>query len=80
MFIGQPADNVPIHYTEFIVMDLTIVAGCLGQPSTVQEMVDLVAREGIVVHTTNYQPEDIAQLVEDYHKPDVKGKLVVSFE
>lgn len=80
VFIGQPADNVPIHYTDFIVMDLTIVAGCLGQPSTVQEMIDYVDREGIVVHTTKYRPEDIAQLMEDHGKPDVKGKLVLSFE
>lgn len=80
VFIGQPAENVPFHYTDFVAMDLTIVAGCLGQPRVVQEMVDLVVREGILVHTTRYKPDEIAKLVEDYHKPGVKGKLVVSFE
>jgi D-arabinose 1-dehydrogenase-like Zn-dependent alcohol dehydrogenase len=78
VFIGQPKDKVPLHYLDFIAQDLTIVAGCLGQPAVVQEMVDLVQKEGIEVHKTLYRPEEIGKLMDDYHRPGMKGKLVVT--
>lgn len=80
VFIGQPHDTVPFHYSDFISQDLTIRAGCLGQASVVQEMVDMVQKEGIEVHKTIYRLEEIEKLVKDYHSPEMKGKLVISLE
>jgi alcohol dehydrogenase, propanol-preferring len=77
VFIGQPKEPVPFHYSSFISGDLTIRAGSLGQASVVQEMVDLVQKEGIEVHKQVYGLEDMERLMRDYHEPGMKGKLVV---
>jgi alcohol dehydrogenase, propanol-preferring len=77
VFIGQPKEPVSFHYSSFISGDLTIRAGCLGQASVVQEMVDLVQKEGIEVHKQVYGLEDTERLMRDYHEPGMKGKLIV---
>jgi propanol-preferring alcohol dehydrogenase len=80
VFIGQPHDDVPFHDSDFVSQDLTIRAGCLGQASVVQEMVDMVQKEGIEVHKTVYRLEEVEKLMSDNHSPGIKGKLVLEIE
>ena len=61
--IGQPKEKVPFHCLDFIAQDLAIVAGCLDQPAVIPKMV--------------CRPAEIGKRMDD-HKPEMKGKLVVT--
>ncbi|PWZ01812.1 GroES-like protein [Testicularia cyperi] len=75
--VGQPEKPIPIHYNHFIFRDITVKGSLLGDPATTKEMCDLVAEKGIQVRTNVYRLEDINKLMEDYHKEDHQGKMVV---
>ncbi|PWO00881.1 GroES-like protein [Tilletiopsis washingtonensis] len=77
MVVGQPADKIPIHFEYLIFKDLTVKGSLLGEPAGVQEMLEIVAKEGIEVKTRSYPLEKIHDLLEDYGKPGHAGKLVV---
>jgi len=42
-------------------------------------MVDMVAEKGIEVKTKSFKLDQINEMVEEYHKPDMKGKFVITF-
>ncbi|KAH8650536.1 chaperonin 10-like protein [Tricladium varicosporioides] len=75
--VGQPKQPLKFHWSVFVSRDISIVPGGLGQPDIVREMVDMVAREGIRSEVKVYSLEDINELVKDFHRGDMKGKLVV---
>jgi hypothetical protein len=53
---------------------MAIVAGCLGRPATVQEMVDFVQREGIEAHKTMYRREEVGKLWQQQQALGRRGK------
>ncbi|KIJ23322.1 hypothetical protein M422DRAFT_39670 [Sphaerobolus stellatus SS14] len=77
VIIGQPTDPIPIHYSHLIFRNLTIKGSLLTDPETLKEMVTLVAEKGIEVKTRSYPIQDVETLLQDYHKENHAGKLVL---
>lgn len=75
--VGQPFESIPIHYNQLIFRDLTIKGSLLSDPDLAREMVNLVAEKGIEVRTKAYPLKDIETLMQDYHKENHAGKLVL---
>ncbi|KAL8277614.1 hypothetical protein RQP46_010046 [Phenoliferia psychrophenolica] len=73
-------DLLARHGTDLIFKDIRVVGSLIGDTAQAQATVDLVAKHGIEVKTTKYRLDDMAQLLEDAHRPDKKGKAVVMFD
>lgn len=76
--VGQPSEHIPFHWSTFVAKDITIVPGCLGNKSIVDNMMECVVREEIRVEVKEYQLGDVANLLKEYHRPNMVGKLVFS--
>lgn len=79
--VGLPSEPIPFHYADIIFRDMNITSGTPCQKARLQEMVDLTVSAKIQVEIKVYAGlESVAELVKDYHDPDIKGKLVVKID
>jgi D-arabinose 1-dehydrogenase-like Zn-dependent alcohol dehydrogenase len=78
--VGQPKEPIPFHWSVFVAKDITIVPGGVGEKPVMEEMMDLVVKEGIRAKYKTYKLKDISRLVKDFHKPDMCGKLILEIE
>ena len=88
--VGQPPEKIAFSFFQFIFRDITVKGSLLSDAATCQEMVNMVAVKGIEVKTKvcgflessdvqSFKLEQINDMVEEYHKPQMKGKFVVTF-
>ncbi|GJJ14585.1 hypothetical protein Clacol_008851 [Clathrus columnatus] len=91
--MGQPFDPIPIPFNQLIFRNLTVKGSLISDLESATEMVKIVAEKGkyhinivkaaysfflgIEVRTKTYPLEDIKRLMQDYHKEDHAGKLVL---
>jgi len=78
--VGQPNDGVKFDFRDLVFRDVHVVGSVLSTPEQAREMMDLVHKEGIEIVTKVYPLDKVNELVEDYHKPDMKGRFVVTLE
>ena len=78
--VGQPEKPAPITYHSAIFRDIRVIGSLLSDRKTAQEMVDLVAEKKMKVSVKEYPLEDVNKMVEDFHKPGMKGRFVVKQE
>jgi D-arabinose 1-dehydrogenase-like Zn-dependent alcohol dehydrogenase len=88
--VGQPSQKIAFTFHQFIFRDITVKGSLLADAATCQEMVDMVASKGIEVKTKvsswlnsadcqSFKLDEINEMVEEYHKPEMKGKFVITF-
>jgi alcohol dehydrogenase, propanol-preferring len=77
--VGLPFE-IPLPFTAFLNQDLTFVGGYLGNKTELQEMVDIVVKDGIHVEVKEYNLENVPQMINDYNAPEMKGRLVINLE
>ncbi|CAE6522474.1 unnamed protein product [Rhizoctonia solani] len=78
--VGQPKDPIPFSCNDIIFKDMTIVAGMPSLKPRLKEMMDLVVSAGVKVEVKSYPFDKVADLVNDYHDPGLKGRLVLMVE
>jgi D-arabinose 1-dehydrogenase-like Zn-dependent alcohol dehydrogenase len=79
--VGLPKEPIPFHYSDIIFRDISITSGTPCPRPLLQEMVNLTVEAGIQVDVKVYDGlERISDLIQDYHDPDIKGKLVVKID
>jgi D-arabinose 1-dehydrogenase-like Zn-dependent alcohol dehydrogenase len=88
--VGQPSEKISFSFYQFIFRDIVVKGSLLSDTETCQEMIDMVASKGIEVKTKvcslskgansqSFKLDQINDMVEEYHKPEMKGKFVISF-
>jgi alcohol dehydrogenase, propanol-preferring len=88
--VGQPPEKISFTFFHFIFRDITVKGSLLADAKTCQEMVNMVAEKGIEVKTKvhiilfisdkqGFKLEQINEMVDEYHKPEMKGKFVITF-
>ncbi|EJU02552.1 zinc binding dehydrogenase [Dacryopinax primogenitus] len=75
--LGQPKEDIPVPYFQLIMRDLTIKGSVLSSPEDCQDMINMFAEHNLEVRTHVYKMEEISKLIEDTHKPEMSGKMVV---
>ncbi|KAF8753821.1 Alcohol dehydrogenase GroES-like domain [Rhizoctonia solani] len=76
--VGLPKEPIPFRYSDIIFRDISITCGTPCPKPLLQEMVQLTVEANIQVNVKVYEGlERVSDLVQDYHDPDIKGKLVV---
>ncbi|KAL8277943.1 hypothetical protein RQP46_009575 [Phenoliferia psychrophenolica] len=79
VLVGQPVDGVTFTFKDLIFKDIRVIGSLYGDCAQAQTTVALAAKHNIVVHTSKYKLDDMAQLLIDAHAPGRKGKSVVMF-
>ncbi|KAH7069491.1 chaperonin 10-like protein [Paraphoma chrysanthemicola] len=75
--IAQP-DNVVVPFCELIFRDIRVRGSLIASPNEARDMLALVARHGISVHTNAFNGlDEIAKMVELAHSGRMKGKGIV---
>jgi len=78
--VGQPKEPIPFHWSVFVAKDITIVPGGVGVKPVMEEMMDLIIKEGIRAKYKMYKLGDIGKLVEEFHDPAMCGKFILEIE
>lgn len=79
--VGLPKEPIPFHYTDIIFRGINVTSGTPAPKPLLQEMVNLTLDANIQVEVKVYDGlERISDLVQDYHDPNIKGKLVVRID
>lgn len=77
--VGQPREPIPIEFRDLIFRDITVKGSLLSNIETARRMVKFVAQYGIKTEIRTYSLEEVpTRLMEDFHSPNMKGKLVVN--
>jgi D-arabinose 1-dehydrogenase-like Zn-dependent alcohol dehydrogenase len=77
--VGQPREPIPIGFRDLIFRDITVKGSLLSNVESARRMVKFVAKYGIKTDVKTYSLEEVpTKLVEDFHSPHMKGKLVVN--
>jgi D-arabinose 1-dehydrogenase-like Zn-dependent alcohol dehydrogenase len=63
MVVGQPADPIPVTFTDLIFKNVTVKGSLLGASDDVKDMVDLVAEKKIECRTKAYDLQSVHQLI-----------------
>jgi propanol-preferring alcohol dehydrogenase len=74
--VSQP-ETVSIPFRDLIFKDITVVGSLQGNPKTLKEVVELAAKEGIVVKTRLWRLDQVNDLWANQASPDLLGKNVV---
>lgn len=74
--MSQP-ETVSIPFRDLIFKDITVVGSLQGNPKTLKEVVELAAKEGIVVKTRLWRLDQVNDLWANQASPDLLGKNVV---
>jgi len=80
VLLGQPAEGVTFQYFDLIFRDIKVKGSLLGDQACLQELMDLVAEKGIKIETQSFKLDQVNEVTELVHKPEHKGKMVISFE
>ncbi|CAE6477307.1 unnamed protein product [Rhizoctonia solani] len=76
--VGLPKEPIPFRYSDIIFRDINITSGTPCPKPLLQEMVNMTVDDGIQVDVKVYEGlERVSDLIQDYHDPDIKGKLVI---
>jgi D-arabinose 1-dehydrogenase-like Zn-dependent alcohol dehydrogenase len=79
MVVGVPHEPIPIEFRDLIFRDITVKGSLHSNVETARRMVKFVAQHGIKTEIKTYSLEEVpTKLMEDFHRPDMKGKLVVN--
>ena len=78
--VGQPSDPVPVTFHQLIFRDIKVIGSLLSDAKEAQEMVDIIADKKIEITVREYKLDDVNQMVDDQHKPEMKGRSVVVME
>jgi D-arabinose 1-dehydrogenase-like Zn-dependent alcohol dehydrogenase len=77
--VGQPREPIPIGFRDLIFRDITVKGSLLASIESARRMVKFVAQHGITTELKTYSLEEVpTKLMEDFHSPHMKGKLVVN--
>ncbi|CAF0942207.1 unnamed protein product [Adineta steineri] len=77
--VGIPREPVPIHVVDIIIRNITIKGSLIGDVECARRMVKFVVDHGIQGEIKCYTLEEAADnLIKDFNRPDMKGKLVVN--
>jgi D-arabinose 1-dehydrogenase-like Zn-dependent alcohol dehydrogenase len=78
VIVAQPP-KFDFNWNDFIFRDLTFVGHLHGNSDDLQEVVDLVANEGISVSTLEFGIDDHEKMVDSMSDETRKGKSVLVF-
>jgi D-arabinose 1-dehydrogenase-like Zn-dependent alcohol dehydrogenase len=79
MVVGVPREPIPIEFRDLIFRNITVKGSLHSNIETARRMVKFVAQHGIKTEIKTYSLEEVpTKLMEDSHRPDMKGKLVVN--
>ncbi|CAF1295248.1 unnamed protein product [Rotaria sordida] len=79
MAVGVPREPIPIEFYDLIFRDITVKGSLLASIESARRMVKFVAQHGIKSEIKIYSLEEVPnKMLEDFHSPNVKGKLVVN--
>jgi D-arabinose 1-dehydrogenase-like Zn-dependent alcohol dehydrogenase len=79
MVVGVPREPIPIEFRDLIFRNITVKGSLHSNVETARRMVKFVAQHGIKTKIKTYSLEEVpTKLMEDFHRPDMKGKLVVN--
>jgi D-arabinose 1-dehydrogenase-like Zn-dependent alcohol dehydrogenase len=80
MAVGLPSvEQLPIDLHDLIGRDITIKGSMLASIESARRMVKFVAQYGIKSEVKTYSLEEVpTKLWDDFHSPNMKGKLVVN--
>ena len=77
--VGQPRESIPIEFRDLIFRNITIKGSLLATAESARRMVNFVAQHGIRTEIKTYSLEEVSnKMMEDFHQPTMKGKLVVN--
>jgi D-arabinose 1-dehydrogenase-like Zn-dependent alcohol dehydrogenase len=77
--VGQPREPIPIEFRDLIFRDITVKGSLLSNIESARRMIKFVAQYGIQTEIQTYSLEEVPnKLMEDFHSPNMKGKLVVN--
>lgn len=77
--VGQPREPIPIEFRDLIFRGITVKGSLLSDVETARRMVKFVAQHEIKTEIQTYSLEEVpTKLMEDFHSPNMKGKLVVN--
>lgn len=89
--IGQPKEGqVSFHWRSFVARDIRVIPGCLGDKQTVEEMMRLIASEGLrrfrdgkegeaglFMQVREVEMEGVEAMIKEFEGKDMIGKFVV---
>jgi D-arabinose 1-dehydrogenase-like Zn-dependent alcohol dehydrogenase len=79
MVVGQPVEPIPIEFRDLIFRDITVKGSLLANIESARRMIKFVAQYGIKSELKTYSLEEVPnKMMEDFHSPNMKGKLVVN--
>jgi len=77
--VGQPREPIPIEFRDLIFRDITVKGSLLASIESARRMIKFVAEHGIETQIKTYSLEEVPnKMMEDFHSPNMKGKLVVN--
>lgn len=76
--VGQPEEPIHVLNPELIFRDITIVGSLLSNTKDAKEMLELIGKHQIPVDVKEYKLEQMNEMIEDFHKPNMKGRFVVT--
>jgi len=76
--VGIPREPIPINPRDLVIRDITVKGSLLASIESARRMVKFVAQHGIKSEIKIYSLEEaVNNLLDDFHSPNMKGKLVV---
>ncbi|CAF3979750.1 unnamed protein product [Rotaria sp. Silwood1] len=79
MVVGAPREPIPIEFSDLIFRDITVKGSLLASIESARRMVKFAAQHGIKSEIKTYSLEEVPnKMLEDFHSPNMKGKLVVN--
>lgn len=79
MVVGISREPIPIASSDFIFRDLIVKGSLLSDIESARRMVKFVAQHGITSEIKTYSLEEVPnKMMDDFHSPNMKGKLVVN--
>ncbi|CAF1456882.1 unnamed protein product [Rotaria sordida] len=79
MVVGASREPIPIEFSDLIFRDITVKGSLLASIESARRMVKFVVQYGIKSEIKTYSLEEVPnKMWEDFHSPNMKGKLVVN--
>jgi D-arabinose 1-dehydrogenase-like Zn-dependent alcohol dehydrogenase len=79
MVVGLSREPIPIQSSDLVFRDITIKGSLLANIQSARRMVKFAAQHGIESEIKTYSLEEVPnKMLEDFHSPNMKGKLVVN--
>ncbi|CCG81730.1 Alcohol dehydrogenase [Taphrina deformans PYCC 5710] len=76
--VGQPADPVQVTYHSLIFRNIKVIGSLLSNVDEAQEMLKIIAEKDIKITVKEYPMAKVNDMVEDTHKENMKGRLVMT--